>query len=228
MSRVRLVVEGVTEERFVKMLLAEPLGAKGVFLFPQMVHTGGGGERIFKGGLTSYARIKGDVEKLLMQEKQGDVFVTTMFDLYRLPNDFPDRAKAKSEGDPLKKVAILEDAFARDIGSAMFIPYIQLHEFEALLYSDLEKLAEFYVGAEPAVKKLAGTVKGIPPEHIDEGQQTAPSKRIIRHIPEYAKTKSTGGVFVAGKIGLPTIKNACEHFRAWIGKLETLGKDLRT
>ncbi|HTV40228.1 MAG TPA: DUF4276 family protein [Candidatus Sulfotelmatobacter sp.] len=222
MARVRLVVEGITEERFVKTMLAEPLGAKGIFLLPQMVHTGGGSERIYKGGVTSYQRIKSDVTKLLKQESQDDAFVTTMFDLYRLPNDFPGRVKAKPENDPLKKAAILENAFAEDIGAANFIPYVQLHEFEALLFTDITKLTEFYVGAKSAVESLASSVEGIPPEHIDEGQQTAPSKRIIEFIPEYERTKATGGVIVATKIGLDAMLNSCQHFGRWFKQLESL------
>ena len=61
------------------------------------------------------------------------------------------------------------------------------------------------------------------PELIDDGPDTAPSKRIIAEIPEYAKRKSSAGPIVAERIGLPALRAKCEHFGGWIDRLETLG-----
>jgi hypothetical protein len=58
------------------------------------------------------------------------------------------------------------------------------------------------------------------PEHIDEGDQTAPSKRIQSVLPEYQKVAA--GVVVAEAIGIEAMRRECKHFAAWMEKLESL------
>ena len=61
------------------------------------------------------------------------------------------------------------------------------------------------------------------PEQINDGDDTAPSKRIIRVIPQYKNEKATAGPYVANKIGLPRLRRECPHFNQWMCRLETLG-----
>jgi hypothetical protein len=59
------------------------------------------------------------------------------------------------------------------------------------------------------------------PEAIDDGEHTAPSKRIIKHFPEYEDEKAFVGPFIAGEIGLDLLRK-CEHFDQWLRKIESL------
>ena len=225
MVRLNLLVEGQTEETFVKRTLTEHLAAQEVFAYPLVVSTRREGVQVWRGGVRHYARIKRDL-KIWMNANQGtDVCFTTMFDLYRLPRDFPGFNDASKIGDPIERIANLEKAFREDIGSHRFIPYIQLHEFEALLLADPQKFDWEFIEHDQAIRKLRELVEGYnSPEEINDGQDTAPSKRIIGEIPEYKGRKASTGPLVASKIGLDVIRQKCPHFNDWLSRLERLGK----
>jgi Domain of unknown function (DUF4276) len=93
--------------------------------------------QVNRGGGRKYVPMRNDVMRFLKQEKAPDVFFTTMIDLYAIHPDFPRLAESESmRQDPLQRVEFLEQCFAEDIGDNRFIPYIQLHEYEAYLFSD--------------------------------------------------------------------------------------------
>ena len=77
--------------------------------------------------------------------------------------------------------------------------------------------------SESAITALAQEVAGLAPEDINEGADTAASKRIIRYLPIYEKTKVRIGAPAAAAIGLPTLRKLCLHFDEWVCKLEGLG-----
>ncbi len=87
-------------------------------------------------GLIRYAKLKNDLLRWIREDKNSDARFTSMVDLYRLPSDFPGRDSAMRFRDPFARVQSLEESFGVDIGDRRFIPHIQLHEFEALLFSD--------------------------------------------------------------------------------------------
>ena len=145
-----------------------------------------------------------------------------MFDYYALPSDFPGFSEAQKSPNKYDQIQILETAFADDINDRRFIPYIQLHEFEALIFSDPQMLAGLYLEHEKAIKQLVEIAKQFDnPELINNGAQTAPSKRIISLIPEH-KGNKTEGALVAQKIGIVRLKERCKHFSLWLQKLESL------
>jgi hypothetical protein len=98
-----------------------------------------------------------------------------------------------------------------------------LHEFEALLLADPEKLSCEFVEHGQAIADLKEACRGQEPERINEGSTTAPSKRIIAAIPEYDYLKASAGPSVAKQIGLPSLRAACPHFGQWVTTLEGLG-----
>ncbi len=142
-----------------------------------------------------------------------------MFDLYALPHDFPGFSEAKNQNDPYQRVEILEKAFAQDIANDRFIPYIQLHEFETLVFADPQQLDWEYMEHDKSVGRLVKMIGDKNPELINDGKETAPSKRIIAEIPEYDKL---GGVIVVEKIGLKKLRSRCRHFSEWLNRLEQL------
>jgi hypothetical protein len=143
-----------------------------------------------------------------------------MFDFYALPNDFPGYAEAYAQRDPYERIKILEERLAADINDHRFIPYIQLHEFEALILADPKELSWEYLEHDEPIHNLIAMVGNQNPELINDGQETAPSKRILKEIPEY--DKATAGPAVAGKIGLSVLRAKCKHFHEWLSRLERL------
>jgi len=177
----------------------------------------------YRGGLDSYARAKKDITLWMKEDQNTDAFFTTMFDLYALPNDFPNYEAAHRINDPHKSVTALENAIRQDFQHPRFIPYIQLHEFEALLLADPQKLDWQYLEHSRAIQNLVRMASGFDsPELIDDGNETAPSKRIIKEIPEYDGMKASAGPLVAEKIGLSVLRSKCNHFGEWLGTLEKL------
>ena len=59
-------------------------------------------------------------------------------------------------------------------------------------------------------------------ELIDDGRDTAPSRRIITELPRYEADKVTVGVQAAEQIGLPAIRSKCPHFSGWLTRLQAL------
>lgn len=220
MTRIKLNIttEGETELKFVKNTLAVYLSKFNIDTFARSVQTSKG----FRGGMTTYQKAKKDIQAWLRQNTTSEWKFTTMFDLYGLPDDFPGCEAASKENDPYEKVRLLEDAFARDIDDYRFIPYIQLHEFEALIFADPGKLNLEFPDKEAAIQKLVEMAHGKNPELIDDHPDTAPSKRIIKEIKPYEKNKSISGPSVVESIGLPCLKEKCKHFSNWITKLEGL------
>ena len=222
--RLNFIVEGQTEEAFVNETLRPHLAHHSVRANARSVETSRRGNYIYRGGIANYAQAKRDIELWMNCDTDADTRFTTMFDLYALPGDFPACADASAVDAPYERVEILERAFADDIADRRFIPYIQLHEFEALLLADPSKLAMEFEGYGEQIRQLASMASEFAsPELIDSGAHTAPSKRIIAKIPEYEPWKRSSGPKTAGRTGLPVLRSKCPHFGEWLDKLEALG-----
>ena len=161
---------------------------------------------------------------LWMKEDQNrDAAFTTMFDLYALPSDFPGYENAAQVNSSYTRVTELEKAMIGDMDHPRFVPHIQLHEFETLLLAAPQKLGCRYLDCDRAIQNLVEMAAGFDsPELIDDGPNTAPSKRIIREIPEYEGMKASAGPLIAEKIGLSALRNKCRHFDQWLSQLENL------
>jgi hypothetical protein len=215
--KVFMLVEGQTEESFVKNVLSEFMPA-GLFLQPVVVATkrvNSGGK--FKGGVPSYAKVKGEVVRLLGDSSA--MMVTTMLDYYALPTSFPGRP-APVGTTPEAKVRHVEVAWEADIGNTRFRAYLSLHEFEALLFSKTTVIAEGFAKPE-----LASELEGIrssfrTPEEINDHPETAPSARLEALYPRYSKPFF--GILIARRIGVETMMAECPHFAEWVGFLKSL------
>ena len=225
MKRLHITAEGQTEESFVNRTLKMHLASYGVYADVRCVLTARKKGKTFRGGVTNYEKARRDIVRWLKEEAgNNDVAFTTMFDFYALPEDFPGYLDAKEVRGPYQKVAKIEEAFAADIADSRFIPYIQLHEFESLLFVEPEKLELEYIGEEKKIEQLRAVAdEFVNPELIDQGEQTAPSKRIIKVFKDYENNKPAIGSMVAHEIGVDAIRAACLHFNDWLTKLEKLG-----
>ena len=209
--RLNFIVEGQAEETFVNRTLKLRLGSSSVGASVQVVTTRRTRGRKYRGGLSTYAKARNDIARWLKQDRRPNVRFTTMFDLYGLPPDFPGYETA-ANGDPHRRAEALENALKNDIGDERFIPCIQLHEFEALLLSDPEKLRAQFDGGGGIARLTTAVARFPSPEHVNDGAVVAPSKRIIHEIPEYEGRKTSAGPIVAGQIGLPTLRSKCTRF----------------
>ncbi len=227
---LHILCEGSSEERFVKTVLAPYLSQYGIY--PKSVLLTTSRSKGAHGGMTCYAKAHNDLALLIKQYRSGDNEVhlfTTMFDYYALPDDFPGFAEASGIRGIRERIACLEDAFLNDIGNRFFIPYIQLHEFESLLFSDIEKLAVEYPLAAGEIEKLKrSTDKYGDPEMINNSPETAPSKRIIKALGnKYNYNKVKSGAAVTAAIGMDAILSRCLHFREWVERIIQPAESLR-
>lgn len=222
-ARLHFIVEGQTEETFVNIVLAPELARHEIWANARCVMTSRKHGVKRRGGLRNYAKAKNDIVLWMKEDDRPDSFFTTMFDLYALPQNFPGCEDAAKRANPYERVATLEKAIGEDIGHPRFVPYIQLHEFEALIFSDPIKLEMQFFERDAAIKNLAETASRFEtPELIDDGAESAPSKRIIDEIPEYAGMKASAGPLVVQEIGLSILCAKCAHFAEWLDKLKAL------
>lgn len=214
MRKILILVEGQTEEKFVKEVLTPYLQEKEVYIVPTIMVT----KRVkdganFKGGIRNYEAIRYHLNKLFASSDY-DV-VTTMIDFYGLPSDFPGTVLDTMSAH--EKVVVKEQAFENEVSNQKFIPYLQLHEFEALLFSGPEKISQVsnIPGMEASLLEIRASVDS--PEEINSGYETAPSRRLLKLWPGYKKVLF--GYIISKKIGLDTIRSQCPHFNNWIVKL---------
>lgn len=218
-KRVLILVEGQTEERFVKDVLAPHFHNRQLFFFPTILVT----KRVkdgpsFKGGVTNFPKFQNDVQRLL---GSASTLVTTLLDYYRLPGDFPGMKSRPLHGTPLQRVMHVETAIWQYLGSrSNFMPFLALHEFEAWLFSSPTELPRVMTENRKQ-PQFAAIREGVAtPEEINERPQYAPSKQIESLFPAYKKTLH--GPTTAARIGLKQIRSECPHFNDWMDKLESL------
>ncbi len=217
MIRIYVFCEGQTEETFVRDILAPHYARQQIFLEPIIFQTSPG----HKGGVVSYGKVKHQLERLCKHDSSA--YVTSMIDLYGLPNDFPGKASQTfpAQGSAEQKATYLEQLLAASINQPNFIPNLLVHEYEALLFCQPDKFSDWVDRSSRAVETLQQVRDGVEsPEHINDSPQTAPSKRILAVMPQYQKTLH--GPLIAGDIGLDEIRRQCPHFDRWLTTIEQL------
>ncbi len=229
MIRLHFIVEGQTEEGFVNQMLAPSLASNDIVCDARRVATGRKRGVTYRGGATGYSQIANDLTLWMKQDSKPDSWFTTMLDLYGLPSDFPGLGEHPPGASGTGRAIALESRLADDIAGRLgptpvaqrLVPYIQVHEFEALLFSDPAAFDLCFPDQD--ISPAIGTIRSAhaTPEDINDGAATAPSKRIARICRDYAKVAD--GVVIAGHIGLPAIRLACPHFNAWFERLLGLG-----
>jgi hypothetical protein len=221
MAHLVILGEGQTEEVFVRDVLAPELATRGIFVHAQTIKTSKTG----RGGALNLDRVRLNLRAILGQ--RGDTYVSTLFDLYGLGPTFPefDETRQQAPGSRAERIERrLKDDIVACTGcrSERFIPHVQPHEFEALLFSEVRHISE----AHPQWAHYQGDLERIragyvTPEHINDSPFTAPSRRLMNLLkPSYKKT--THGPVIAKRIGLMSIRAACPHFGQWFDKLTAL------
>ena len=184
MKRCLLLVEGQTEELFVRQVLQPHMRTLGIDTVPTVITT----KRVLsgpdhKGSVSDYERVDRQVRRLL-----GDTAATvsTMLDYYGLPRDFPgmsDRGTLSAKDH----VVHIERKFGDAIANDRFIPNLMLHEFEALVFADLGRCS--WVLKDAKMQHLQDARRAVStPEDINDNPATAPSKRLRSACPGYDKS----------------------------------------
>ena len=229
MTRLLVHVEGETEESFVNEVLGPHLldyGYSGVSA--RLV--GNARARLRRGGIRSWATVRRDIVAHLKED--GGAVATTMVDYYGLPrrgtSAWPGRAAAAADKGIGEKADTVEAALLLDVRNTMgagfapgrFVPFVLMHEFEALLFSDCARFAQAIGQPDIADSLQAIRVGFQTPEEIDDSPETAPSTRIKGLVRGYDKPFM--GNLAVLEIGLRRIRRECRHFDDWLTRLEQL------
>lgn len=224
MTRVHVLCEGQTEETFIGRVLGPELAPRGVYLYPQLF----GG----RGGDVRWPRIRKDILAILRSDRGARC--TTLLDYYGRGRGFPGEEETRRANTTVARKQALEAAMLADIAEELgaheaqrrFVPYVQMYEFEALLFVGPELLAVVIEvnndveDSRVAAKLRAARAAFASPEEINDSPTTAPSKRILAVCPSYRKVFD--GTRVASQLTIAAIRRECALFDAWVRRLESL------
>ena len=192
-----------------KGVLNAHLPSRGIEAEPILIGAGTDG-----GGNVSVRRLASDMARLYHSH---DV-VTSLVDFYGFVKK-GDRTVEALEAHILQTIG---REIGEDWDQSRVIPYVQRHEFEGLLFSNVNVFATQNDFPDDCVAALLAVREQFTvPEDINDSPLTAPSKRIAEVIPRY--TKRLHGPILAEEIGLEPIRAECPRFDAWVARLESLG-----
>jgi hypothetical protein len=224
MNRVLILVEGPTERAVVEQVFAPYFGPRSLWLYARVV-----GKPGHKGGIRSFEAVRKEVSALLNQESNS--LVSTFFDYYGLPATWPGIKEARGR-TATEKARIVESAMRDELRKIVwesvnldrFLPHIQMHELETLLFANPQIMASAFEQPDlespfAEIVRQCGSC-----EEINDDPESAPSKRILQLFPAYRKGSSINAhaPIITRRIGVDAIRQACPHFSEWIRKLENL------
>ncbi|GAP73388.1 hypothetical protein SAMD00024442_84_6 [Candidatus Symbiothrix dinenymphae] len=218
MKRIIIICEGETEQEFCKKTLFPHFLARQIYIQSPLIKKS-------NGGIVKWAELKKQIENHLKKEPAAHVsMLIDYYGLYQKYN-FPGWEESLSIVDKNERLAFLDHKMNEDIDSQLrhrFIPYMQLHEFEGLLFNEINIFNQQFTPNEIVDAQLlqATFQQFTNPEMINNSAETAPSKRLAKIIAGYNKV--VYGNILAEAIGLHNIINKCPRFNAWITKLSGL------
>ena len=213
MKRLVIIAEGETEESFVNNILCPFFCSKGIYNSIQCFKT-----KHSHGGMSKYSYIKKDILNIIYEK---DVVVSMMIDFYRLPSDFPGFNDLKVTQTHQEQANLLETRIKKDLEDSQnqlfdnFIPYIQLHEFEALVFASISGIDSLFERSEMDYNGLMNVIQQYPnPEDINNHPDTAPSVRLKKLISGYNKVLH--GIDIINTVGMDELLEKCPRFKTWI------------
>jgi len=213
---VSVLVEGQSEENFISRVLSPYLGTNDIYIQPIIIRTRHNtGSRDNRGGISNYQQVKDHLVRLLKDPQIH--LVTTMIDYYALPNDFPGYQSVTSSSG-IDRIHFLEQEFSNDINNRRFLPYLQMHEFEALVFAAHENFHFAFPNQPNKIRQIRSIVDQFTsPEEIDNDIHTAPSKRLKRIFTTYQKIVHSG--LILSRFSVDTLRSRCPHFNEWLMKI---------
>ena len=208
MTRIAIVVEGQTELDFVDKVLSPNLWEQEVYPSPRLLG--------HNGGNVSVDRLATDMASYLVDFD----YVTSLVDFY----GFRDKGNLTVQDLEQRINEEVSRRVRRPQAQSRIFAYVQLHEFEGLLFSDVYAFERAPIELpDGCVDKLLSirTDPSFPtPEDINNSPDTAPSRRIADLVPRYRKRAN--GSLIAEQIGLDAIRRECPRFNAWVARMESL------
>lgn len=224
--RLHVLAEGQTEETFAVEVLGDYLvsdGCRGYAMVTARTLIKEAG--LDGGGIVKWDRARRLIGQILKQDRE--CIVTTMVDYYGPPKSWIDPARYTDRPTSVK-AEVVRRKLASDIQADLpdsrfysrFVPYVSMHEFEGLLFSDCDLLAQAVQHPKLARRfhAVRNSYRNGTPEDINEGFDTAPARRILEILPEYEK--SVHGVLAALEITVDTMRRECPEFDQWLRALE--------
>lgn len=212
MRGIYILCEGPSEEEFVNNILRSYFQRFEIYDVRPILMTTSKGH---KGGDVKYDRLKNNIDRLLRRE--NDIIVTTFIDFFRLRTDFPMYNEVQHQNDKIRRVELLEQALSEAIDSPRFVPYIQLHEFEGLLFASSDGFDYLTDVSESNLITLKNAVvEKENPELLNDGELTAPSKRLEKLIPGFDRNKPFYGGIISDANTIKPVLERCVRFRTWI------------
>jgi hypothetical protein len=174
------------------------------------------------GGTIAYNTLRRNIKGMVGSSREHQ-WVTTMIDLYALPRDYPGWERVAKETG-VARAQRIEAGMTDALPNSRFLPFVMVHEFEALVLVDVDRIPSAFPDGEAACapKRLRQLIGNLAPEDVDDGPATAPSKRIIEVLPAYRNMKAIAGPQITGAIGMAALRAACPHFGQWVALLEGL------
>lgn len=216
MKRLIIVCEGPTESEFCVEVLAPALLKSDIYVDAPLVKRS-------NGGIVPWSNIKRQIETHL---HEGNAFVSMLVDYYGIKDsyNFPGWIEGKTIQSLSDRLQFLCDSMKRDIApelASRFIPYMQIHEFESLLFSDIAVFKDNFDKKEMNYSILQNAIREFSnPEDINSRPTLAPSKRLISAIPGYDKVLF--GNYIASETGLTNIMDRCPLFNQWVSTLMSI------
>ena len=214
MKRLIIICEGQTEVEFCKNVLLKHFSIKEIVIYSPLIKKSGG-------GIVPWSTLKKQIELHL---KEKDVFVTTFIDYYGIPDkyNYPNWQESKKIVDKNLRMDFLEQAMQDAINHKRYIPYIQLHEFEGLLFNNIEVFDQNFNSTELNTRQeIVQILSTYPnPELINDNPKSIPSKRLEKLISGYSKI--VFGTIIAEEIGLTNMRRKSPRFHNWINTLENI------
>ena len=225
MNELVVIVEGETEQTFVRDQLAAHIALHNTTVWAVLP-----GRRRDRGGIKKWEVAQQDIIRTL---KEGR-YCSTMFDYYALPHAWPGRPESaalpwneRASHVERQIQSVIAGVMGGKFNPKYFIPYIQLHEFEALAFADVGQLTSVVlpIGSYSAENLIAKFTKILieagHPEAINDGYETCQSRRIAGVVPAFKKR--VHGPIVTSRIGLAVLRQRCDHFASWLVNLESIG-----
>ncbi len=225
----RLVVyaEGQTEELFVNRILRNHLALYGIKVERPVLAATSREATGQRGGFVNWDAVEFDLRRLFADDADPDLRFTTLLDAYAMPRTMPGYEIAVDNRRSPESIDRAEAVWRQHFSEPRFVPYLQRHEFEALVLADSEALKTVFHDHGPQIDALAQSIAGFAStEDINDGPDTHPSARLGATITGYDLRKPENGLFVLQQAGLPQVRRACPRFNAWLGRWENWGHDI--
>ncbi len=214
MKNIFIIVEGQTEEQFfgknLQQHYVDKIGNYRYYFQVVVMPTKRNQyAKIYKGGSINFENCIANIKRFLAQTKHCKL-VLLVLDYYGLHRSFKTHLN-KTHTSLAERVISIQERLEQKIDNPRFKFRLQVHEFEALLFSDVRRISQHF-NNEASLSHLEQILSEFKnnPELINDSPKTAPSKRLVKIYPKFRKT--TDGLQIIGKIPILLLREKCTHF----------------